>query len=52
MHCSLDSEHTLKCQVNIFSTNRDITKYHSFCMTTSKTDNGDAKAIAISRVFS
>ena len=38
-------------QVNIFSNNRDITKCHSFCTTTT-TDNDDAKAIAIPRVFS
>ena len=40
-------------QVNIFSNNRDITKYQSFCTTTSTTDNNDAKAIAIvTSVFS
>ena len=37
-------------QVNIFSNNRDITKCHSFCTTTS--DNDDDKAIAIPLIFS
>ena len=30
MDCSLDSEHILQFQVNIFSNNRDITKCQSF----------------------
>ena len=29
MDCSLDSEHILKFQVNIFRSNRDITKYQT-----------------------
>ena len=35
-------------QVNIYSNNRDITKCHSFCETTTP-NNDDAKAIAIPR---
>ena len=34
----------------MFSNGRDMTKYHNFCMTT-RTDNDDAKAVAIPRVF-
>ena len=42
-----------KFQINIFSNHRDITKCQSFCTTmTTMTVNDDAKAIAISSVFS
>ena len=39
-----------KFQINIFSNHRDVTKCQSFC--TTVTVNDDAKAIAISSVFS
>ena len=39
-------------QVNIFSNNRDITKYHSFgTTTTTKTDNNDAKDLCFQKHF-